>query len=264
VSPLLAPSIGSFITVTLGWRWIFVLLVAIVVAVLAMIFLYLPEGHEPDPTISLRPRPILKIFLSILSEPRFFTYAVAGALSFSGLFAYLASSPVIFLNIFPLGPKLYGAVFALLASGMIGASQVNIFLMRKFRSEDLFSWALIAQTVISSAFLLCSLAMEISLVTMIVLLFANMFAVGLGSPNGSALSLAPFTRNVGSASALMGFLQIGAGAVVTGFIGMLNSARLVPIALVFAASAWLALLVLLIGKRKFSETSPHNDLSHAG
>src|SRR5580698_9797450 len=59
VSPLLAPTSGSAIVAGLGWRWIFVLLAAIAFVILTVTFLLLPEGHQPDHSVSLRAGPML-------------------------------------------------------------------------------------------------------------------------------------------------------------------------------------------------------------
>ena len=98
VSPLLAPTVGSLIVAALGWQSIFLLLAMIVSILAVVVFFKLPEGHVPDRSISLRPRPILATFASVLTEPQFYTYAFAGALAFAGLFVYLAGSPLIFMG----------------------------------------------------------------------------------------------------------------------------------------------------------------------
>src|SRR3984957_17094463 len=62
VSPLFAPTIGSFISAYLGWQWVFVVLAAFVFVLLLVVFFLLPEGHRPDRTISLHPVPIFRNF----------------------------------------------------------------------------------------------------------------------------------------------------------------------------------------------------------
>src|SRR5690606_7485476 len=107
VSPMLAPSIGSFLAVALGWQWIFALLGLIALAILALVHLQLPEGRAPDPSVSLRPGPILATFGRILRNPHFHVHALAGAFCFSGLFLYVAGSPIIFMKVFQVSTHLY-------------------------------------------------------------------------------------------------------------------------------------------------------------
>ncbi|HEY4051521.1 MAG TPA: Bcr/CflA family efflux MFS transporter [Acidobacteriaceae bacterium] len=77
VSPLLAPTIGSALVSALSWRWIFILLGAYAFMTLTLTFTLLPEGHTPDASISLKPKPIIQTFWTIFRQPQFITYALA-------------------------------------------------------------------------------------------------------------------------------------------------------------------------------------------
>ena len=92
-SPLLAPSIGVFVATHLGWRWVFIVLALFVVIMFAVCQCFLPEGHKADRSIELRPGPILRNYASVLKEPQFLTYALAGAFAFSGLLVYVQARP---------------------------------------------------------------------------------------------------------------------------------------------------------------------------
>jgi MFS transporter, DHA1 family, multidrug resistance protein len=105
VSPLLAPSIGSALVSAFAWRWIFILLGANAFVMLALTFALLPEGHKPDASVSLKPKRMIQSFWTILRQPQFITYALAGAFSFAGLFAFVAGSPIIFMDGFRMSTK---------------------------------------------------------------------------------------------------------------------------------------------------------------
>ncbi|MGC1348839.1 MAG: Bcr/CflA family efflux MFS transporter [Xanthobacteraceae bacterium] len=91
VSPLFAPSIGGLVATTIGWPWIFVILAAFALLLMLVIGFLLPEGHQPDPEISLQPRAIFKGFAAIIRHPQFHTYAIGGAFAFAGLFVYVTA-----------------------------------------------------------------------------------------------------------------------------------------------------------------------------
>src|SRR4051812_42915701 len=59
VSPLLAPTVGTLVIQYAGWQAAFFALAVVVAGILALVLILLPEGHTPDPGISLRPGPIL-------------------------------------------------------------------------------------------------------------------------------------------------------------------------------------------------------------
>jgi MFS transporter, DHA1 family, multidrug resistance protein len=253
VSPLLAPTIGGFIVTAWGWEAIFIVLVLIVIVIMIIVFLYLPEGHPPDRSVSLRPAAMLATFVGILKHPQFYTYTFAGAFSFATLFIYVAGSPVIFMENFKVSPQAYGAIFALLSVGFIGGSQCNIFLTKKFRSDRIFRTALVCQVVSSLLFLLCVWNDWLDLYTTIMMFFICLSCIGFINPNANALAIAPFTKNVGSASALLGCTQIGIAALASSGVGLFDAHNTVPVAGLMAITCTVSLLILLLGLRKLGD-----------
>jgi DHA1 family bicyclomycin/chloramphenicol resistance-like MFS transporter len=253
-SPLFAPTVGGFIATVWGWQAIFIMLALIGLLILAAVFLFLPEGHQPDPTISLQIKPILRTFKNILKEPQFFTYAISGTFAFAGLFAYVAGSPILFLDVFHVSAQVYGAIFAFLSLGFIGASQINILLVRKYQAENIFRGALIAQAAIGLVFMIGTALHWYGLVETVICLGLYLACVGFANPNATALALAPFSRNAGSASALMGFLQIGIGAAVSMIVGLLNSDESFPVIATLGVSAMIGVLALWMGQRRITQT----------
>jgi DHA1 family bicyclomycin/chloramphenicol resistance-like MFS transporter len=249
VSPLFAPTIGGLIVTMLGWQWIFISLMIIVFLVLAVTFFFLPEGHEPDPTISLRLKPIFFGFLEILREPQFYTYAISGSFAFGGLFVYVAGSPILFMNIFHISPRVYGEIFALLSVGLIGATQINILLSKYYKSERIYSLAIYAQVLVASFFLLGTLNNWFGLQSLIATLFVLLSCIGFTYPNAAALALAPFSRNAGSASALLGFFQIGVGAIASAGVGFFHSNTSLPTVAILEGTALFGLMILLVGRK---------------
>jgi DHA1 family bicyclomycin/chloramphenicol resistance-like MFS transporter len=254
VSPLLAPTVGGLVITAGGWKAAFFALGGVVAAILAAVLLLLPEGHTPDPDISLRPGPILTEYLSILRHPRFATFAGAGAFSFAGLFTYVAGSPIIFMDGFGLDRREYSLVFALLAAGFIGGSQVNVWLLRRTTSERLFLIFLVAQVVTGVIFLAGAAAGGYGLVGTLILLFVFLSCVGITNPNASALAIAPFSKNAGSASALLGFFQLGVGAIISTGISAATPKDSLPIIAILAITAMVGLTILLIGWKRAERT----------
>jgi DHA1 family bicyclomycin/chloramphenicol resistance-like MFS transporter len=252
VSPLLAPTLGTLVIRFGGWPAAFLALAAVVVGILALVLTLLPEGHTPDPGISLRPGPILAEYLSILRHPRFHTYAGAGAFSFAGLFTFVAGSPVLFMDGFGVDGRMYSLIFALLAGGFIAASQANVALLRRWPSETLFLRFLAAQVGFGAAFLAGTWAGVLDLDGTLAVLFCFLCCVGVTNPNASALAIAPFARNAGSASALLGFFQLGTGAVISTAIGAASPADRLPIVAIFGVTAAIGLAILLAGRGRAS------------
>jgi len=252
LSPLFAPSIGGFVAIAFDWKAVFILLALIALFAMTIVFLFLPEGQEPDKTVTLKLMPMLKTYFSILSEPQFFTYTISGSFSFASLFIYVAGSSIVFIEFFHVSPQVYGGIFAFLSIGFIGASQLNIFLVKKFTSNEIFRFALFTQVIAGIIFLIVTLNGWMNLYSTIVMLFIFLSCVGLINPNASALALAPFTKNIGSAAAMMGCSQIGIAALASVAVGLFEAVSILPMVASMVATASFALFLLLRGEKKMA------------
>ena len=249
LSPMLAPTIGGYETEDYGWHTVFFILMCMGIAILTSAQIGLPNTYKPDTTISLKPKPIISNFLKVLKEPQFFTYAFTGSIAFSGLFSYVAASPIIFMDIYHVDAKTYGWVFAFMSVSFIGSSQLNSVLLKRFSSEQMIFGALISQSVISIVFLILSLNNLLGLYETIGMLFLFLACLGISNPNTAGLTMAPFAKNAGSASALMGAIQLGLGALASFTIGMFVKNSVAPMVIIMTTTTILAFIVLNIGKR---------------
>jgi DHA1 family bicyclomycin/chloramphenicol resistance-like MFS transporter len=252
VSPLLAPTVGGYVALHLGWQWVFIVLALFASLMIMVCWWLLPEGHPPDPDVSLRLAPICRNFAAVLRERQFLIYALAGAFSFSGLLVYVAGSPVIFMEVFHVSAHTFGAIFAGLSVGFIGSNQINVLLLRKFSSEQIFRGALWVECPAAALFLVGTFYGWFGLPATLVLLFVTLSSLGLAFPNAAALALAPFDHNIGSASAMLGFLQISVSSMASASIGLFNSHSLLPVVLILAVTSWIGLGILVVGRRKLS------------
>jgi DHA1 family bicyclomycin/chloramphenicol resistance-like MFS transporter len=228
------------------------------IAVLLASKFFLKSNYLPDSTISLKPKSIVNNFILVLKEPQFYTYAFTGGIAFSGLFTYVASSPVIFMDIFEVDGKTYGWIFAFLSISFIGTSQLNSYLLRTFSSEQLIGFALKLQFFVSVIFAVAVYFNMLNLYSAIFMLFLYLGCLGFCNPNTTALSLAPFSKNAGSASAVMGAVQMGMGALASVAVGIFVTNSIFPVTLIFIGSTALALLILHFGQRNIPKKLSYN------
>lgn len=256
-SPLLAPAMGSYVVVWSGWRTIFAILATLGLINLVLLRFVVPVGYAPDKNVSLRLGPVFAGFREILKNPVFASYVFAGSFSFAGLFVYIAGSPSIFMDGYGVGPQLYGAIFAILAVGMIGGGQINILLVKKWNEAKVFQNALRLQFLFSLIFLAGNLIGGLNLTATIALLFIILTCAGMTYPNAVALALSSITKNVGSASALLGFLQLGIGAVTSAGVGLLQSKGSLSTSVTIAVTTTIGLLILAFTETKRAK-GPHH------
>jgi len=248
-SPMIAPTVGGYVTVAYSWQAVFIILAIMgLLTLLASIF-FLPEVYKPDTSMSLKPRPILMNFVSVIRVPQFYTYSLTGALAFSGLFAYVSGSPVMFMEIFHQSKEVYGWIFAGLSVGFIGSSQLNSLLLRRYRSDQIIKVAMLLQAATAIVFLTGTWFGWFGMAATIVMLFLFLCCLGFVNPNASALSIAPFKTNAGSAAALMGALQMGIGALASVGVSSFDTHDALPMVSIMAGTAVLGAIVVVAGSK---------------
>jgi DHA1 family bicyclomycin/chloramphenicol resistance-like MFS transporter len=250
VSPIIAPSLGGLITTYIGWRFIFIMLIVVIAMIVAGIYFLLPDSKQPDPTYSLKPKAILTGFASILQHPQFLLYAFSGAVASAGLYAFISGSPYVFLEIFKATEQHYGWGFAFVASGLIGSSQLNSLLLKRYTSQQIIKVALLSQSIIAITLVSIALLGLSELYSTLILVFFYLSCQGFIFPNASALSMSPFGHNAGNASALLGFIQMSLGAFMSAMVSLFHNGTTIPMTGVMAFCSIAATSILMIAKKK--------------
>ncbi|TGK11770.1 Bcr/CflA family efflux MFS transporter [Leptospira fletcheri] len=249
VAPIVAPTVGGLLLSYTDWRMIFAVLTVISVVIAVGTWLYLPETGLKDSSISLKFSQVMKEYYEVLMVPRFNAYVIASGFSAAVMFAYIGGSPFVFMGIFGLSESEYGWFFGSNAAGLILSSQLNRLLLKKFEAESIINAVSIFYVPVGILLVFASM-FQWGMIPMIVLIFLLVSGFGFIVPNSSALAMAPFSRNAGSASALMGALQMVFAVFATGGVSLLHDGTSLPMTLVMAGSGILSLLSLTILRPK--------------
>lgn len=229
VAPILAPSLGGLLAEALGWRAIFVALALFGGVALLLVVLALPETHPPARRLRQSPAEILAAYGALLADARFRRPALASSFGTASMFAYIAGSPSVFMEVHSIAPGQYGLLFGLNAVGIIAGSQLSGWLAQRWGREVLFGRVLLAMAVLALALVtLTTLDGPFSL--LFACLFCFISLLGLLFPLGTVLGLAHFPRMAGTASALMGTLQFALGGVAGVALGVWHDGTGLPMA----------------------------------
>ena len=245
VSPMAAPTIGAYVADAFGWNTVFFILALIAILIIIGMIFWLPEGRKPDDALSLKPKHITSNFYTVLKHPYFFTFAVTGGIASASQYAYLSGSADTFIDFYHASKKQYGRIFAFIAAGLIISSQINSLALRKYSNEQIIKVALRCQTVIGLCMCAVSYSGLMNEAGMITSIFLFLCCQGFISSNTSALSLTPFAKQAGSASALMGTIQMGLGACSSALVSVFNNGTPVPMTAIMAVCAICALTLML-------------------
>jgi DHA1 family bicyclomycin/chloramphenicol resistance-like MFS transporter len=253
VAPIIAPVMGGMVVATFGWRFLFYLLTVIAVVILTVILRYLPESKGPDASVSLHPSRVAKEYFKVFKEPAFLIHALIAGTASGGFFSYISGSPFVFMKLLGLTETQFGLLYGINALSLIGANMANRMVLKKYDSARVLRTASFIQCGVGILLLVGSLLGLIqSRFVLIPLIFCLLFFSGFVMPNTIALALAPFARNAGSASALVGGIQMIAGALASIMVSLLHDGTVVPMVLVMASCSTIGLV--LLRKRAFSIT----------
>ena len=125
VAPAIAPVLGGFLFVHLGWHSIFWLLVAIGVLLFAINARFLPETLHASQRQSFAPGPLLRAYGELVRNPRFVLLVFASGVPFNGMFLYVLSAPEWLGTHLGLGPTQFFWFFGLTISGIMGGAFVS-------------------------------------------------------------------------------------------------------------------------------------------
>jgi MFS transporter, DHA1 family, multidrug resistance protein len=235
VSPILAPLAGSTMIEIFGWRSIFWVIAAIGALALFVAVFCLSETRPKTERTTKGMSEVLAIYRGLLRDRHFLGLVFIGGLGQSSFFAYLAGSPMIFIEHYGLSPSRYSAVFATNAVAFIGGAQFNSTFMRRFGAERLVRTAVLAYAGFALALLVLVLAALDNAVVLWGLLFAAWGCLGLVIPSTTVLALETYGKVAGTASALMGTLQLATGATVIALVSLSFDGTALPMVAAIAA-----------------------------
>ena len=122
VAPAIAPIVGGFLFVHMGWHSIFWFLVGVGVLLWTTMWRMLPETLHPTQVQPFGVMNLLKGYWQMSSSPKFIALAFASGVPFNGMFLYVLSAPVFLGDLLGLGPTEFFWFFLSTISGIMGGA----------------------------------------------------------------------------------------------------------------------------------------------
>ncbi|MFM7704915.1 MAG: multidrug effflux MFS transporter [Rubrivivax sp.] len=234
VAPAVAPLIGGWLLVGLGWHAIFWFMAVLGAALLGLMWRALPESLHPQQRQSLHPVHLLRGYWQLGASPRFLALALSSGVPFNGMFLYVLASPVWLGTHLGLAPTQFFWFFFVSVGGiMLGAMGSGRLAGRIARARQVrLGWAvMLAATALNLG---CNAAgLTHPLVAMLpVGLYAFGWSLMVPVVTIVLLDLVPERR--GMASSVQSFLGASANALVAGVLVPL--AMHAPMALALASA----------------------------
>lgn len=246
IAPLLAPTLGGYMLVHLGWPAIFVVLGASGALMSVLCWRYLPEtagtkratdGGEVEGggrRGSLR---------EVLSHRASIRHALTTCFAYAGMFAYVGASPFILMEVFGVAEQNFGYVFALTAAALLVSATINrALLRRRVASLRILQRGVLVIFAAGVALWLAVWFGVGGLAGVVLPMMLYMFGQGFVMPNATAAAMEPHGQSAGVISSVMGGLQTGGGALAGYLVGAFYDHTPLSLAVTVVAFAGLTLL----------------------
>jgi DHA1 family bicyclomycin/chloramphenicol resistance-like MFS transporter len=243
-APVLAPTIGGELLRFTSWRGIFAFLAVYGVLIIAVGARTLRETLPPERRQSSGVRGTLRGYRSLFRDRVYVGLVLVAGLTMAGLFSYVSGSAFVYQGEFGLDEQQFGLLFGAGAFWLIGATQLNPILLRRWSPQRLLVAGTVAGALAGVALLVLASSGTGGLPAVAGSLWAVLFACGLALPNAPALALSRHGEAAGTAAALLGAVQFGVGALVSPLVGVLGNDA-TAIGTVIVGALGLAIVVLV-------------------
>lgn len=239
VAPGFSPLLGSILVDLSGWRASF-LFVALCAAALALLYMRrVGETHPVEARSTLALGSASATYRSLMVDGRFLRPALSVSMVLGGLFSFFAAAPGVLMGQLGLTPLQMGLSFAATVLIVFAAGLLAPRLARRHGDRTTGLAGLIIFAAGSLAMI--AVASQPTYATFTAALSIVLFGMGLINPLGTAIALQPFGRQAGSASALLGFLQMGSAAIGSTLASAMPFSPAASLAIVMTAASVVAL-----------------------
>lgn len=218
LAPAVAPTLGGVLLLWLPWPFIFVFLAAYGTVTIALIWLYLEESLPWRQ--SLHPLSIMRNYAQLLRSPVYLTATLGSGCIYAGLMTYISCSSFVYIDMLGVPVHLFGFIFLSSVVGYMLGSAMSARLTRSHAPE----WTVLVGTSMNTAACTAMLAAGLAFPDNIWVLILPMvfYAAGMGLvlPNAMAVALRPFPHFAGTASAMLGFIQMTLSGTATALVGI--------------------------------------------
>jgi DHA1 family bicyclomycin/chloramphenicol resistance-like MFS transporter len=247
IGPAVAPTLGGVLLQLAGWHSIFLAMVIVGVVALAVVAFGMPETNRSRDPAHAHPLRVVSTYGRLVVDRRFLVPAVTLGTSVGAIYSLGTMLPFVLIERVGMTPTHFGfGMLAQTGSYALGG-MVARRLMAIWSAEKLVVPALVLAAVAALSTIALGRLVAPSYVAVMVPVGFFAFATAFVIPALSTTALAPFATVAGSASALMGFIQMGCG-FLGGMAATLFTDPVIALGTIFPAMLTISLAVALWGR----------------
>lgn len=226
LAPALAPIVGGYLHEAYGWRSVFWFLTAVAVLLFGWTAFVMPETLAAADRHPAHPRALAAAYWRALLHGRFMLVVFSFALSFGGLFLYIAASPALLYLHLGYSAGDFGYMFVPVVAGLMTGAFISGRLAGRHSHEHAVKLGFIVMLSAASFDLLTSLWLSPHLWNTVGPAMVYAAGMSLALPNLSLIGLDCLPHRRGLASAVQGFVQMALGGAIAGALVPILSPRL--------------------------------------
>ncbi len=222
VAPAVAPIIGGWVHVALGWRSVFGMLVVLGATLVLLTSLLMPETHPPAKRSPVHPAAQARSCWRVARQPVFLLWAVSAALAIASVFIYIGSAPAIILVQWHLSETQFYYLFIPVVGGLMSASFVGGRVAGRVSRAHILQTGFQLLCISAGAGALAHLLLiQVPMLVSQGLWFIMAFGAQLTYPILSLEMIDMHPEARGAAASVQSFIALGIGAVVMGVVAPL-------------------------------------------
>lgn len=221
VAPAVAPIIGGWLFVHLGWHAVFWFLAAIGVVLWTAVWRWLPESLHATQAQPFNARDLMRGYAQLGSSPRFLLLALASGIPFNGMFLYVLSAPAFLGEVLGLAPTQFFWFFVISIAGIMAGALASGRLAGKIERRVQVRWGFRIMVASALVNLAANAAFEPNASWALFPIAGYSFGWSLMVPVVTLMVLDLFPERRGMASSLQATIGSVANGVVAGAIAPL-------------------------------------------
>jgi len=249
LAPLVAPVIGSFLLLSLGWKSIFVFMSAVAMLTFFLFIFLMPESRHPQHlTRRLTTAQFIGSYRRIFSSPKAVYLVLANSFAVAGMFVFLTGSSFLYIEYFKVDVSLFSVYFGANIIMNVLLTFLNFRLVKTIEPAKILHVGLLLQLVAGLVLWFAVRAAEPSLWLVFLLIVLFVGSLGLIFSNTVALVINQFHEISGSANAVIGVIRFAFSGAIGSLLALFHSGDLVPMGTIMTICTVIAYL-LFTGSR---------------
>ena len=226
IAPMIAPTLGAWIIGVTHCRVIYGLLGVGCALLVGTVYLTLEESLKTPDATALQPARLMSNYLRVLRTRASIGYILVNGFNFGCMFAYVAGSSFLMMQVFDLSANVYGATFACTAFGIMSGAFINSRLSLFGVSPRIpLTIGLVGILACTSALAVLYANDLVRLSVFLPLLVGSTFSYGLVTANAAHGALHPLPDIAGVAGASLGFVQMAFGSMASASVARFSDGR---------------------------------------